>query len=583
MKKKLLTIVIACLLAVMAVFSACSPSTEKPGSGGSDDEFGLATTIDPNRTTLFVSNFNGGFGERWLKAAIKRFEELHKNDVYEEGKTGVQVWIDNSKTGGKDTLANIENSRDAVFFTEYVYASDYADSGKVLDLSSIVNPVLSEYGESRSIKDKMTKEQQDYFIQDNGACYVLPHYQSFRGIVYDVDLFEDENYLFYFSANANNGNDGFVMSKNETRSKGPDGTAGSYDDGLPATYDEFFRLCEYMLEKGVKPVIWSGSNQAYFTDFLAALALDHEGLRDAMLNFTFKGTAYNLVSSVGANGELSFMNDGAEGSGVAITPNNGYLLAKQAGKYYSLQFAERLLKKEYIASGSMGTLSHTDAQKNYINSYPSGGEAIGMLIEGSFWENECSDMGYFDAAVKSYGQEWSRADRRFAMMPYPKATAGQVGEKVTLTDSLMSGAFIRGNVEGYEKELALDFLQFLYTDESLREFTQYTGSPKAMNYDIDGVEGISNFARSVFDMKNRADIVYPYSSEPIYADQPASFEPTSFYSTVVNKGAGDVPYTYPSRAIYDQGVTGLEYFNGLSVAMSKSSWDNAYGKYFINN
>ena len=275
-----------------------------------------------------------------------------------------------------------------------------------------------------------------------------------------------------------------------------------------------------------------------------------------------------------------FMNDGAEGSGVAITPNNGYLLAKQAGKYYSLQFAERLLKKEYIASGSMGTLSHTDAQKNYINSYPSGGEAIGMLIEGSFWENECSDMGYFDAAVKSYGQEWSRADRRFAMMPYPKATAGQVGEKVTLTDSLMSGAFIRGNVEGYEKELALDFLQFLYTDESLREFTQYTGSPKAMNYDIDGVEGISNFARSVFDMKNRADIVYPYSSEPIYADQPASFEPTSFYSTVVNKGAGDVPYTYPSRAIYDQGVTGLEYFNGLSVAMSKSSWDNAYRKYF---
>ena len=107
--------------------------------------------------------------------------------------------------------------------------------------------------------------------------------------------------------------------------------------------------------------------------------------------------------------------------------------------FYSLTFAEQLLQSKYIASGSMGTLSHTDAQKNFINSRPSSTEQdIGMIIEGSFWENECADMNYFNVAEKQYGEAFSRENRSFALMPYPKATEDEVGDKVTLTDSLIS-------------------------------------------------------------------------------------------------------------------------------------------------
>ena len=569
-KRKLWAILLAGAIGLSGLFAACSPSTEKPGGG--DSEFGLATTIDKNRTTLFVSNFNGGFGERWLKAAAKRYETLHKDDVYQDGKKGVQIWIDNGKDGGSTTLNNISNSRDAVFFSEYVYASDYANSGKVLDLSSIINAPLSQYGETQSIKDKMTKEQREYFVSSTGSCYVLPHYQSFRGIMYDVDLFEEEG--LYFAADVNNGNDGFVLSADDAKSNGPDGQPDTYDDGLPATYDEFFKLCDRMVSQGIKPVIWSGSNQAYFTDFLAALALDYEGLGDAMLNFTFNGTAHNLVQSISDDGSITFMEP------TTIAAENGYLLAKQAGKYYSVKFAEQLLQNKYIATGSMGTLSHTDAQKNFINSRPSSKEqTIGMIIEGTFWENECADMNYFKVAADTYGSDFSRENRKFGFMPYPKATAEKAG-KITVTDSLMSGAFIRGNVTGYEKDLALDFLQLLYTDESLREFTQYTGSPKAMNYSIDGLENVSYYTKAVFEIKNKADIVYPYSTNRIYADQPAAFAPTAFYSTVVHQGAGNVPYTYPSKAIFDDKVTALQYFNGMATALSESSWNNSYGKYF---
>lgn len=568
--KRTAALIASALLATTALVG-CAPSTEKPG--GSDNEFGLATTIDKNRYTLFVSNFNGAFGERWLKAAIKRYEELHKNDDY-DGKKGVQVWVDNAKQGGKDILAGIDSNRDAVFFSEFVFASEFASSGKILDLSSIINTELTEYNESKSIKDKMTDEQTSYFVTSDNKCYVLPHYQAFRGLTYDVELFEDE--LLYLAADKDNGNDGFIMSLTDKMSNGPDGKENTYDDGLPATYDEFFKLCDRMVDYGINPVIWSGSNQAYFTEYLASLALDYEGIDDAMLNFTFDGKANHLVDMVNDDGTVTLK------PATDIKTKDGYMLTKQAGKYYSLQFAERLLQSKYIASGSMDTLSHTDAQKNYINSKLSSSmSTIGMILESTFWENECSDMNYFNIAAKQYGEKYSRKNRRFGFMPFPKATEEQVGEVVTLTDYLNSGTFIRGNATGVEKELALDFVRFLYTDESLREFTLYTGCPKAMNYDIDDIKDeISPYSRSVFEMKQRADIVYPYSSNAIYAENPATFAFTSFYSTVVHQGQGNTPYTMPSRAIYDYKVTAKQYFEGLSVSLSKSSWDSQYSKYF---
>ncbi|MBO4573044.1 MAG: hypothetical protein J5762_04690 [Clostridia bacterium] len=577
---------IALLLCIVAIVSlslvGCTPSTEKPNTVDSTDEFDRDTKINTGKTTLFISNFNGAFGEKWLKAAAARYEEIHKDDVYEPGKQGVQIWIDNAKQGGKDIISGMDNSRDAIFFTEYVYYSDLVSSGKALDITEIATQKLTKFGENKSIADKFTDEQKNYLITKNDKIYMLPHYQGFRGITYDIDLFESE--LLYLSADKNNGNDGFIIDMDETMSKGPDGVAGTYDDGLPATYDEFFALCSKMKDLGITPVIWTGSNPVYFTEFLASLACDYEGLEQSMLNFTFDGTAKNLVSSATESG-ITMMGD------TAITPNNGYLLAKQAGKYYALQFADRLLNKssKYIDLRSVGALSHTEAQKTYIASrFLSTESTIGMLIESNYWENEADDMGYFKTMAKQYGEDRaSRNARRFGFMPFPKATQDKVGEGVTLVDYLMTGAFIRGNVgqetgKEYEKALALDFLQFLYTDESLVEFTLYTGCPKSLNYNVDSImDKVSPYTRSVFEMRARADIVYPYCDKDIYVDNASNLNYANFYKTVVNKGQGNTPYQYPSNTIYKDGVTGLEYFNGLSVQFSKEYWDNAYSRYYI--
>lgn len=582
---KRLIAILLCMIVVLSFALVGCTLPEAPPINPTDsiDEFNRETKINTGKTTLFISNFNGAFGEKWLKAAASRYEEIHKDDVYEEGKKGVQIWIDNAKQGGKDIIDVMSDSRDAIFFTEYVYYNDLVSSGKALDITSIVTEKLTEYGENKSIVDKLTDEQKAYLKTKDGKYYMMPHYQGFRGISYDIDLFESE--LLYFSVDKDNGNDGFIIDLDEQRSKGPDGQAGTYDDGLPATYDEFFKLCSKMKKLGITPVIWTGANQVYFTQFLAALASDYEGLEQSMLNVTFNGTATNLINEVNASGIVSMMPE------TVITPNNGYLLSKQAGKYYSLQFADRLLSKtdKFIDLRSVGSISHTDTQKTYIASrFLSTEDTIGMIIESNYWENEADDMGYFKTMAKQFGEDRaSRNARRFGFMPFPKATEDKVGEGVTLVDYLMSGAFIRGNVgqekgKEYEKDLALDFLKFLHTDESLVEFTLYTGCPRSFNYSIESIKDkVSPYTRSVFEMRARADIVYPFCGDDMYADNASNFIFDNFYHTIVNKGQGNMPYQYPSDTIYKENVSGLEYFKGMSVQYSKEYWDNAYSKYYI--
>ena len=66
----------------------------------------------------------------------------------------------------------------------------------------------------------------------------MPHYQRYSAITYDIDVFDSKN-LFFDEAGE--------LTKKSTdtgRGKGPDNQPGTFDDGLPATYEQFYKLCE---------------------------------------------------------------------------------------------------------------------------------------------------------------------------------------------------------------------------------------------------------------------------------------------------------------------------------------------------
>ena len=74
------------ILALALALSTVGCSTpENIGTSSTDIE------VDAKRTQLYVFNYAAGYGTEWMSAAIEEYEKLHANDVYEEGKVGVQI------------------------------------------------------------------------------------------------------------------------------------------------------------------------------------------------------------------------------------------------------------------------------------------------------------------------------------------------------------------------------------------------------------------------------------------------------------------------------------------------------------
>ena len=112
MKKfyKFLAVTIACLLSFSV--AGCRNVTN-PNDPFANEQ------VDNTRTQIYVFNFNGGYGADWLNSVKQRYEELHKDDVYEEGKKGVQIMVSNQKTSIESLTNQILDNKEEVYFTEY--------------------------------------------------------------------------------------------------------------------------------------------------------------------------------------------------------------------------------------------------------------------------------------------------------------------------------------------------------------------------------------------------------------------------------------------------------------------------------
>lgn len=490
--------------------------------------------IDSTRTQLRIYAYNGGYGLEWLNDAIKNFEEKYATTSFEEGKIGVQCHLEPGSTGG-GTL--IGTGRYDVFFTEGSSTiSDNISSGEIAPITDIVTEKLTEFGETRSIEDKFLSEnQKSYFNVDyqgtgSGQYYTLPLYAAVFGIIYDVDLFDD--YGFYFKEGG-----GFVTSKTDVKATGPDGVSRTSDDGLPATYDDFFALCDYMRDSGVQPFTLNGAYRDWYMErIMSNMHADNEGYDQIILNYSFKGMAKTLIS-VDESGIVSKIPE------TEINNRNGALVYKQAGRYYATDFLSRLINGEgYFDQDKTysQSYSHTEAQSDFLYSNVVSTETpIGMLLEGNYWEEEAEKMGIYKQMSSRYS-DVDRNDRRFGFMPFPKATAEQVyeGNRLTLQDSLFAQAFIPSTIKKEILPAAKKFLQFFYSDANLVNFTRLTGTMISMDYNIsDEVRrDLSYYTNTIIDAfkSERTDYVYPSANNIMYLDNVGRFYENAWTSTIAN-------------------------------------------------
>ena len=531
---KKLTKFLAILMAMglsMSTFAAC-------GGGGGDEssEDPYANVqIDATKTQLNVYNYNGGFGKEWLYDVIERFEEKYKDYQGANGKVGVQIIPEStSKTLGTDFLKN--PGHNDVFFTEDVFYYDWVNENKMLDLTDALTAPLSEFGETRSVFDKMTPTQQNFYdtdTTDGKKVYAVPYRMNVEGIIYDVELFEESS-LYFAKGGAPSEYSTFTQANNANKatgswsgtasytgnkanaSAGPDGKYGTEDDGLPATYDEFFVLCDKMVSMGIKPFTWTGaSRNGYLSNILQQLIVDFEGLDNYNVYMNYSGTATHLVESIDEAGNVTYK------PATEITTSNGWQMSASAGRYYAARFFERLIEKsDYFAQGAFSTYyKHMAAQEDFLRGkYNESEEGVryAFLLDGIWWENEASETF---ADMASDDDDDSRLNRKFKLMQLPKATEKQIGEKATYSDNLHALCFVNANTPADRIDLAKKFVQFCFTDESNKNFNVLTGTPRPMGYTLDSAQlaKLSMFGKSVYELsKDQTAIAYPFANTRIY-------------------------------------------------------------------
>lgn len=571
--KKLLACVLACVCC-LPIF-ACNPN----GPGEEEEK------IDPNRTQLYVANFNGGYGKNWINALKASFEAKYKDVVFEEGKTGVQVMVSNSKTNAQTWLSEMDSSQNEVFFTEWMYLGDHLSQNKLLDITDIVTESLNESTaienvtgakenlgaeNEGSIEDKLNDQQKSYYSR-NGRYYALPHYQAYTSIMYDIDLFE-ENKL-YFALDRNNGNDGFIIRDSDVKSYGPDGKTGniggvdySEDDGLPATFEEFYKLCKYMKdERGVVPLAWTGANQVYVSEFINLLMANYCGADEFMLNYTMNGSSGTLLADDGVSAW--------DPTPQPIDSSNAYLLSRQKGKLDAFKFIEGIIRGEYYdVSHSFAGVSHLQMQDDFLWSRFNSKQDIAMIIEGNWWENEAA--GTWENMANVPGAR--KTERKLGVMPLPWPTASDVGNKTpTYLDSLYSACFIKASIDKNKIPLAKLFLQYTSTNEALATFTVESGQARSFKYTLtdEQYDGLTHFQKQCWNIHKNANWVYPYSNNEVYNYSPSNFS-TSYFNRSTYMGISQNMSHVAFKN--NNAITAFDYWKGNVELNSKSAWESSY-------
>ena len=550
---------IGLLLAVLMVGSCVLTSCDRGGDS--------ASQIDTTKSQLYVGVYDGGFGCQFVETWGKKFEKMYENHSFEEGKVGVEVIPEVSKVYALDTLAYRLNEQiHEIAFIEQCNYYNLIKESAIMDVTEWVKTPLTEYGENESIEDKMQEMDIEYYGQNTADTqyYGIPWYLAMPTISYDVQLFEEN--CFYFAAEGVGDDEGFIETIDDAKSKGPDGKENTSDDGLPATYEEFFKLCDRIYDYGMTPMIWAGGVQSYVNNLVSAFAADYEGYNSMKLNYTFDGTVDSLVDYV-ENGMAVLKAE------KTISQSNGYELKRQAGWYYALQFVHRLVttkdadgKAKYYDYNDCfsESVSHKTVQTKFLRSnHTSSLQSIAMLIDGTWWYNEASEtfasMGGIAGANKK--------DRKIGVLPIPKVSEEQIGEQGTIMQTWVSSVVVRSNIAESKKDLVRAFYRFIHTDENLSTYMVDACGIRPYEFDLTGItkNDMPMYTRQQYEMFNNTKAVRPYANNSICKQYLNEIHGN--FTTLIDNNQ----YTLVTKA-FDAGISAEAYFNGMAEYMNATNW-----------
>lgn len=518
--KKTLKTMLTCALTSTMLLSVV-------GCGGTTNK---TEKIDNTKSQLYVFNYNGGVGSEWLDKVMEDFARDFANYEFEAGKKGVQFMPEKAKTSELQTIANSQNE---VLFAEIANYPNLVDSNVLLDITDMMDKPLNEYlvnenGQSvtedtGSILDKMYDESIDFYSYKNDKFYALPHYAIFPAITYNKALFDQKGFYFAKTPAGTERYEQFIQTGNLDKSCGPDGQYNTPDDGLPASWEEMFLLCDYMADRGVDPFLWCGATDGragYFNYLLNNVYLNLAGAEQARYNYTFDSGSkeITIVENFDANGNPVTKTE------VVNSENYAEVLNCELAKYQAIAVADRILDTEGWQSAVCrnGASTMLTAQEAFIYSYNEADRPVAMLVEGSYWYNESADAGTFEDAVSLYEDEYTD-NNDYQILPLPRVYEGRAADianqtmhKTVVTDQNDTVACINAKIASNpdKVKLAKMFLAYCYTEDKLAEFTEITRVTKSLKYDVKAE--LTGWGKVVWEFTKNSDVVLPYSSSAHY-------------------------------------------------------------------
>lgn len=568
MKKAIGLVMSAVLLAVTALgMFGCY-------AGGADYE-----ELDPTKTQLYIGNYDGGMKDEWIKVVADKFEQEYADYQFEPDthpeKRGVQVMIDSSMNYSGDTLlGNMPYQDQQIYFTHTITYDSFAASGVTLDITDWVtekvydengNMVrgtdgkLTSDGATDSIVDRMESQFAEYYnvgSAEQPQYFGLPFAQIVGGIWYDADLFD--YWGFYLWDNGQPGArradvDAQIANPDGVARKvsaGPDGVDGTYDDGLPETWNDFLDLLDYMVPQGIVPFTWDGVHTYQRTWLFDTLLASYEGPEDFALNLTLNGTDSNQTD-------------------ISVTPQTGYELTKQNGRFAAVKIVSDIVKNSsyYSTAAFSGAQTHAMAQREFLRSTLTA-HPIAFFVEGSYWVSEARSI-FDEMAEDNASLSYQNRDIRYFPIPRMEGVAGvpdQVNSTPTLAGRLSTTAVLV-NAKA-DNEVTKKFIQFMHSRESLVIFQQYANAFRPFEYEFtdDELKASSKYTQSLANVLETGGTIVSTLPQNTLIERNASFfDYWRECSTIDN-------YTYSNIFQALRGnVSAADYFAGM-FAYAKNNW-----------
>lgn len=560
--KKTISLALATVSA-LATFASCGTVTEK---------------FDPNKTQIFVNVFNGGFGDDWYKDLKTRFNAI--NEDYE-------IILRPKKLQAKDIILDVASPNpDAdVYFSCGV---DF-QSGIYKDYFEDLSDVLSMKPDGQSgqtVGEKIV--DLDLWKQVSSkygeGVYMLPHAETMMGMVFDYKLFVENRWLDYATAvdEAELTSQGISFTKNKgvytfVGSTGPvnyregdilltagkDGKFGTYDDGQPQTMEDFDAMLANIANgnKKAKTFIYSGVAENYLNEVYCSVIAQYMGADKIHTLFDFD-----------SNGENVEMHDGSEDP---VTIETGFKIYQSEAVYQGLRFVDEYFVSPDVddrVEGYSG-FSHTKAQDAYLMGYKDTTGFPAMLVEGNWWEYEARET-FKEIGKRKADRAYGKREYRYMLIP---SIEGQATES---NKSVVCGAEYSSVVVAKQKnaeKLAKikEFLAFCASDESLKNFTKYSGCRKYYNYSLSAAEkaSLTPFARNALELMSDSENVTVVPSRIYKFSNPLTFTSDFIQTNYVPLLAGAV-YTQNTARFFRDTVKLADLYGNKSncLGYSASEW-----------